>query len=671
MPWSTWPGYAPIDATLVLAGAWLLLGITGLFAARRVRFIAHVVFPLGALVGLAMLVNAVVSIGAPVGTRELLLGLPDLPFHARQDALSCVFLAILGGGAFGISLFAAGYFREGPGAAPGLIGFQYHVFLASMAGVLLADDAYAFMVTWESMALSSYFLVITQHKVPAIQRAGFLYLLLAHIGALAILLSFGVLQGGSWQFTFDAMRAAPHAAPWASVAFFLALIGFGAKAGLLPLHVWLPEAHPAAPSPVSALLSGVMLKMALYGILRVALDLIGEPLWWWGLATLAIGLATALFGVVFAAVQTDMKRLLAYSSVENLGIAFTGAGLTLLFRGFGLDTLAAIALLATLYHGLNHACFKSLLFLATGSVLHATGERNLGKLGGLIHRMPWVAGLALIGTLAIAGLPPLNGFVAEWLLLQVFLFTAGVPQPFIDMLVPLGAALLALVAALSAYVMVKFYGVIFLGRPREPALAHAHDAGLFERLGLGWFALACVLLGVLPVFVLRWLEAASVQLLGASLGERLASWWLLSPISAERASYGPVALLAGLAVMVALTALIVRHFYHARVRRSPAWDCGFGRLDARMQDTAEGFGQPIRRIFAPFFAITRTVPAPPDREPVYAVRIDDPLWAWLYRPIGRAVQSIADHIAGLQRGKVATYLLYSFLTLLGLLVLVL
>jgi NADH:ubiquinone oxidoreductase subunit 5 (subunit L)/multisubunit Na+/H+ antiporter MnhA subunit len=378
-----------------------------------------------------------------------------------------------------------------------------------------------------------------------------------------------------------------------------------------------------------------------------------------------------LFGVVFAAVQTDMKRLLAYSSIENLGIAFSGVGLTLMFRGFGLDALAAIALLATLYHCLNHACYKSLLFLATGSVLHATGERNLGKLGGLLRYMPWVAGLALVGTLAIAGLPPLNGFVGEWLLLQVFLFTASVPQPFIDMLVPLGAALLALITALSAYVMVKFYGVIFLGRPREPALEAARDAGWLERLGLGWFALACVLLGVLPVFVLRFLELVSAQLLDATLGDRLESWWLLSPISAERASYGPIVFLLGLAAVVVVTALVVRRYYHAGVRRGPAWDCGFGRLDSRMQDTAEGFGQPIRRIFVPFFVITRTVPSPLDAAPVYAVQIDDPFWGWLYRPIGRTVQGIANLVSRLQRGRISTYLLYSFLTLLGLLVLVL
>ena len=345
------------------------------------------------------------------------------------------------------------YFRKGQGTAPGVLGLQYHLFLASMGFVLLADDAYAFMVAWETMALTSYFLVTSQHAIPEIRSAGFLYLLMAHVGAIAILLSFGILQGGTWLFSFDAMRASTLPIPWATAAFLLALFGFGAKAGLLPLHVWLPEAHPAAPSPVSALMSGVMLKTAIYGVLRVTFDLIGDPQWWWGLVPLALGLATAIFGVAFAAVQTDMKRLLAYSSVENIGVLFTGIGLAIVFHGVGMEALAALALIAALYHSLNHAFMKSLLFLGTGAVLHATGERNLGRLGGLIHRMPWAGWLTLVGVLAIAGLPPLNGFVSEWLLLQTFLFSHEVPRPFVNMLLPLGAAVLALAAALAGYVM--------------------------------------------------------------------------------------------------------------------------------------------------------------------------------------------------------------------------
>ena len=489
------PTSSPLAACLALLAAWGVVGLAGLLRPRSVEFAGRTLFPLGALCGLALAVVAVRSIALPPEQVQLLIGLPDLPFHMRLDPLAAVFLALLGAASAGISVFSAGYFRRGEGALPGLLCLEYHLFLASMGLVVLADDAYAFMVAWETMALSSYFLVTTQHRIPDIRRAGFLYLLIAHLGAIGILLSFGVMQGGSWLFTFDAMRAAQLDPQWASVAFLLAFFGFGAKAGLVPLHVWLPEAHPAAPSPVSALMSGVMLKTAVYGVLRVTFDLLGEPQWWWGLVALGFGLFSAFYGVVFAAVQTDMKRLLAWSSIENIGIIFAAIGITIVFHALGMSALAALSLIAALYHCVNHAFMKSLLFLGTGAVLHATGERNLGRLGGLIHRMPWVAWLTLVGALAIAGLPPLNGFVSEWLLLQAFLFADSVPRPFINMLLPIGAALVALCAALAGYVMVKFFGVIFLGQPREPTLAQAHDAGLLERIGLAWLAVACVVAG--------------------------------------------------------------------------------------------------------------------------------------------------------------------------------
>ncbi|MGH9548925.1 MAG: proton-conducting transporter membrane subunit, partial [Terriglobales bacterium] len=379
-----------LDASQALTGIlliplmWVAIGLLGLLRARSIIWVGRILFPVGAVAGLLLGMLALVELAQPAQSLILPLGLSELPFHVRLDALSRFFLALLGFASSGISIYSSGYFRSGEGTAPGLLCMQYHTFLAAMAVVIIADDAYLFMVAWETMALSSYFLVTTQHRLPEIRRAGFIYLLIAHIGAIGILLCFGALQGGSWQFTFDAMRHAQLTAFWSSVAFFLALFGFGAKAGLVPLHVWLPEAHPAAPSPVSALMSGVMLKTAVYGFLRVTFDLLHAQLWWWGLATLGLGLFTALYGVIFAAVQTDMKRLLAYSSIENIGILFMGIGLTIQFHVFNMPLLAALALAATLYHALNHAFFKSLLFLCTGSVLHATHERNLGRLGGLI-----------------------------------------------------------------------------------------------------------------------------------------------------------------------------------------------------------------------------------------------------------------------------------------------
>ena len=658
----------PLSLVIAAIAAWLAIGALGLARPRDLRFISRTLFPVGAAVALALAIAAGYAIDVPPASMVLPLGLPDLPFHLRLDALSAVFLLLLGSATVAISLFSAGYFRTSEGTAPGVICFQYHAFLAAMALVLIADDAYVFMVAWETMALASFFLVTTEHRLPEIRRAGFLYLLIAHVGALAILLCFGVLQGGSGDYTFGSMRSLTLTGAWPTAAFLLALAGFGAKAGLLPLHIWLPEAHPAAPSPVSALMSGVMLKTAIYGFLRVAFDLLQAQLWWWGVVALALGLTTAVFGVVFAAVQSDMKRLLAYSSIENIGIIVAGIGLAILFKAYGKTLLAAITLTAVLYHCLNHAFFKSLLFLATGSVLHATKERSLGKLGGLIHRMPWVAWLALVGVLATAGIPPLNGFVSEWLLLQAFLFTPSLPQSFVNMLVPLAAAALVLSAALAAYVMVKFYGIVFLGRPREPNLAYARDAGPFERVALVWLAAGCVVLGVLPVNVIALIDPVNVLLIGSKATHQIADHWLLlAPIDADRSSYSPLIVLAVIVGVVLLTIQIVHRLYHGRVRRAPPWDCGFPLQTPRMQDTAEGFGQPIRQIFEPFFRMERQLPSPFDAAPRYSVKVDDHFWRGLYLPIARAADFLGRMAGLIQQGRISVYLTYSFCTLLALL----
>ena len=659
-----------IDWVMLCPLAWIIIGLIGIAFPRNFALISRVLFPLGAVCALVLAVLTLTGIVAGTQAVVLPLGLPDLPFHLRLDALSSFFLFLLGATSAGISIYAGGYMRQGEGTAPGLHCLIYHLFLASMAFVILADDGYAFMVSWEGMALSSFFLVTAEHRHAEIRRAGYLYLLIAHIGAVGILLSFGVMAGSTGDYTFDAMRAFPPEGIWPTVAFLLALFGFGAKAGLLPLHIWLPEAHPAAPSPVSAMMSGVMLKTAIYGLLRVSFDLLHAQLWWWGALLLVLGLATALFGVIFATVQTDMKRLLAYSSIENIGLIVVGFGLTLIFKSFMLPHLAALALTATLYHCLNHAFFKSLLFLATGSVLHATHERNLGKLGGLIHRMPWVAWLALIGVLASAGLPPLNGFVSEWLLLQSFLFTSGLPQGYLNMLLPVVAGAVALIAALAGFAMVKFFGIVFLGQPREETLAHAQDAGRLERIGLLWLGVGCILLGLLPNVVITLLDPVTRLLVdsGLSGAANNQSWWLLAPINEDRASYSPAIFLGSIVAFVPLVFWFVRRCYHGRMTRVDAWDCGFPLQTARMQDSAEGFGQPIRRIFSPFFKRTREHPSPFDAQPRYFSRVEDPFWYWLYLPIAKIVEHGTRLIAFLQQGRIAIYLLYSFITLLTLLV---
>jgi len=661
------PPLLSIDTLLISAMAWLLIGVMGLATSGRPRNVSRILFVLGALVSIMVGLTAIGFLGSQSEVAILAIGLPDLPFHLRLDNLTAVFALLLGFASAGISLYAAGYFNHEQDAPNGLLCLQYHLFLASMLIVLMADDAYAFMVAWEMMALSSYFLVTTDHAVPEIRRAGFLYLLMAHVGAVSLLLCFGVLQGGHGAYTFDAMRHG-HLTPfWASVAYLLALFGFGAKAGLVPIHVWLPEAHPAAPSPVSALMSGIMLKTAIYGLLRITFDLLHIQLGWWGTLALALGLITALYGAIFAAVQSDMKRLLAWSSIENIGIILAGFGLTVIFSSEGKSMLAALALTASLYHSINHSFFKGLLFVGTGSVLHATGTRLMGGLGGLIRFMPWTAWLTLVGALAIAGLPPLNGFVSEWLLLQAFLLTPSLNQSYLNMVIPVAAASVALAAALAAYVMVKFYGVVFLGQPRDSSLTHAHEAGWLQRLGMLWLAAGCVLLGLLPTQVVQLIAPAVGQLTGQTLIND-GSWLLLAPLNAERASYSPLVFFAVVVVMLMLIFVVVRAVYHGRVRRADPWDCGYPEQTARMQDSAEGFGQPIRQIFESFMQVERETPDPFDRKPHYHGASLDKLWFLIYVRIARLAGWLSELAGRLQHGRIQWYLIYSFVTLIFLLV---
>lgn len=666
------PNLIPIDYILLVITGWLVIGACGLLFIKRTTLVAHVLFPMGAVLGVILGAIGLVSTFWEPQTAVLPIGLPDLPFHLRLDSLSAYFLFVFGIVSTGVSVFSAGYFRKGEGTPPGLLCLEYHACLASMALLLIADDAYVFMVAWESMTLTATLLIIANHRLPEVRYAGFLYLLISHVGALALLLCFGLLQANTGDYTFSNMREQNLDLFWAAIAFFLALFGFGAKAGILPLHIWLPEAHPAAPSPISALMSAFVLKTGIYGVLRVTFDLLHTQIWWWGGVTLAIGLATALFGVVLSAAQTDMKRLLAYSSIENIGLIFVGIGLTVLFRAYDMAGLAALSLTASLYHVASHGAFKSLLFLGTGTVLHATGERNLGHLGGLMRFMPWTGWAALIGVLAAAGLPPFGGFVSEWLLLQSFLFTSGLPNSFLNMLIPVVAAVIALVGALAGYVMVKFFAIIFLGQPREQKLNNAHDANNWERLGFAWLVAACIGFGLFPVQVVLVIDQVTHLLVGSGIGAAVtqSGWLLLAPVAPERASYMPVSFVMMLAACCVTAYFLVRRLYHGRVRRSIPWACGFPFQTTRMQDTAEGFGQPIREIFGLFFRMTRELPSAFDKAPRYKVTIEDPFWGLVYRPIAAITDRIARVVSLLQQGRIAVYLLYSFLTLLILLLVV-
>ena len=612
------------------------------------------------------------------------LGLPDLPFHLRLDQLSGFFLCVIGLLVLFVSIYSIGYIKGlPPGRSVVRFIIFFSLFVTGMLLVVLADDAFFFLVAWELMAASSYFLVMYEDEKAENRRSAYLYLVIAHVGAISILLSFGVMAGmadgfDSFQgYTFDSMRTTTYPVGWATAAFFLAFFGFAAKAGVIPLHVWLPEAHPVAPSNVSALMSGVMLKTSIYGIIRVTFDFLKVYPWWWGGIVLVLGLISAVMGVLYALMQHDLKRLLAYHSVENIGIILIGLGLSMIFVSFNLSVLAALALMAALYHTLNHAMFKGLLFMGAGAVLHATHERNMEEMGGLIHRMPWTAVFFLIGCVSISALPPFNGFVSEWLTFQAFLLSPALHRPILILLFPLGAALLALTGALAAACFVKAFGVTFLGHWRgHQSVQKIHEVDWSMRLGMMLTALTCFALGILPTFVINWMDVIAERMTGGTIAMSagLLGWMWLTPISYDRASYSGISVFMTLVVVV-VVAYLVLHVRRSAIRRVPIWDCGFEKLTPRMQYTATSFSMPIRRIFGFLFHVSEESetagiarhPAYPQRLR-YRLRVRDRFWNWLYKPIGTGAFYVARRVGRLQQGRIQVYLIYSFATIIFLLV---
>ncbi len=656
------PALSALEVIEVLLLSWLLLGGIAVFAGRG-SLVTRFIFPASAVLAAVAAITALSVLNGAVYDQWL----QPLGWSLHLDALSAWFFLMLAVVVMACSMYAASYFRHREAIPAGMIAFSYHVFVVAMGLVLLAGDVWMFMLAWELMAVSSYLLVIANHAQRATRQAGLLYLVMAHIGALALLVAFlGLFGGGHEHLPF---AVAGHA-PWLwSVIFLLALFGFAAKAGMLPLHVWLPEAHPAAPSPVSALMSGLMLKMALYGLLRLCFCLLPPLPWIDGVLLLLLGLLSALYAVVYAAVQIDMKRLLAYSSIENMGLMLLSVGLALVFRRAGMADMTRLALSAALYLAMSHAMFKSLLFLVTGSVLHATGERNLGHLGGLMRRMPWTAWLALVGVFSAAGTPLFGGFAAEWLMLQSFLFTPHLPNATLDLSLPVLSASLVLISALAAYTQIKFFATVFLGQHREAKLHQAMDARARERWAMLLLAIACLVLGLAPSWILPHLQA-TLSVLGVRSPLILHSGIqaaILRPVAARSVSYAPLILFVCLLFSLALVLVFVRLTATMALRRAPLWGCGFAMQDgARLQDSAEGIGQPIRHIFEPLMSLRRHLPEPEDRRPFYRVEVFDKFWMLLYRPLLRALRQLQRWQEALQVG-LTWYLGVSFLVLIVLL----
>ena len=633
--------------------------------ARRAAtsFLVYSVAFIVSALALALACSMLLTDAGSVDTIELPIGLPWLGAHFRLDSLSALFLIVVNLGSLSASLYGLGYGKHEP--APGRVLPFFPVFLAGMNLVVLADDAFTFLLTWEFMSLSSWALVMAHHRDSGNAKAGYIYLLMASFGTLALLFAFGLLAGPAGGYGFDAIRASSPAAGLSAAVLTLALIGAGSKAGLVPLHVWLPLAHPAAPSHVSALMSGVMTKVAVYGFVRIVFDLLGPPLWWWGAVVLMLGGISAVLGVLYALMQHDLKRLLAYHTVENIGIIFIGLGLALAFAANDMRQAAALALTAALFHVFNHSVFKSLLFFGAGAVLRSTGERDMERLGGLIHRMPLTAIAFLAGSVAISALPPFNGFVSEWLTFQAILLSPKLPQWLLKFLVPAVGAMLALSAALAAGCFVKAFGATFLGRSRSGVAERAQETDAFSLSAMFVLVLLCLIAGILPGYFIDALAPVTQQLLSAQLPPQTQLKWLtIVPIAESRSSYNGLLLFVLVATAGWLGAYVIHRWASHALRRSAAWDCGFPDASPITQYTAGSFAQPIRRVFGGFAFRAREqvyIPPPGQMQPAQLhVSMRDLVWDALYAPIDGVVAFAADRLNRVQSWTIRAYLTMVF-----------
>jgi hydrogenase-4 component B len=585
----------------------------------------------------------------PVSSIALPLGLPWLGAHFKIDSLSAFFVIVVNLGGAAASLFALGYGQHEQ--APERVLPFYPAYLAGMNLVVLADDAFSFLVAWEFMSLTSWALVVAHHYERENLRAGYVYLLMAGFGTFALL--------------FESIRAAQPSSGVAAMVLVLGLVGAGSKAGVVPLHAWLPLAHPAAPSHVSALMSGVMTKVAVYGFVRIAFDLLGPPVWWWSILVLAVGGITAVMGVLYALMQHDLKRLLAYHTVENIGIIFIGLGLALAFKAYGMADAAALALTAGLLHVFNHSVFKSLLFFGAGAVLNATGERDMEHLGGLIHRMPQTAFAFLVGCVAISALPPLNGFVSEWLTFQAILLSPQLSSWGLKFLVPAVGALLALSAALAAACFVKAFGVSFLGRPRTPAAANAIETNSNSLAAMFFLSALCLVAGVLPGIFIDALAPVTNALVGVSIPHQTGLDWLtIVPIAESRSSYNGLLVFVFVATSGSIAAFAIHRLASDKIRRGPAWDCGYPDPSPATQYTASSFAQPIRRVYGTAVFKAREIgemPPPGATRPArLTVELRDLIWDAAYVPIATAVEYAAGRLNVLQFLTIRRYLALVF-----------
>jgi hydrogenase-4 component B len=664
----------PLDLLYGAGGAWLAAALAGLVAGSR-RPGLWACCALSALGGTAAaagggwsMVYGNTKLVTPGGTQTIVGG----PLQLQATSLAGVFVALLGIVAVAIAWYAPRYHQPGRGTAIYLAA--YNLALLACLAVLAAGGMVTFLVAWETMSLACYLLILRHPRSHASARGAFWFLALSEIGFLLVVAAFVILSSKTHATAFDLIATRAHLAGggWLAAAFLLALTGFGFKAGLVPLHVWLPEAHPVAPADGSGFLSGVVVKLGTYGIVLFAFRLDPVTGAWPGLVTMGAGALTAAIGILYAMRERDIKRFLAYSTIENTGIIVTAFGASMIFHAYRLPALSAFLLIAGLYHVANHGCYKTLLFLEAGVVEHATGTRDMDRLGGLVHRLPRSAVIAFVGTLGIAALPPLNGFVSEWLIFQGLFQGFRTGSDLFGILIVLAAATLGLTGGLAIYAFVRGFGIPYLGMPRTRQAAAARETGQ-PLAGPGLLAVACVALAVGAPVMLAALSRTARTVTGVSLGPLLLPGKLtVLPAHADFSAFSPTYLAVFLVAACAVPALI---YLAGRPRAAsvsvPVWDGGIVSFKPRMQYSAMTFSAPTRVTFDALYQPEVSVTRASDDDPAgrsgpvhYEAQVTPVFERYLYRPVIRAVEWLADAVRPVQSGDVNLYLLYVFAVIL-------
>jgi len=654
---------------IAAAGAWLAAAILGLAATRRAGLVASAL--LSGAGGAAALVCGVL-LAVHGGGPTLTLGAGPVggaSFHLVP--LAAPFIALLGLVAGAIALYAPRYHEPATGTAVYLL--VYNLALLASLAVLIAGNVVAFLVAWETMALLCYLMILRHHTRPKVAEGAFLFIALSEVGFLMIVLAFAILatQTGSLDLGTIAARAGHVHAGWRTAAYLLALCGFGFKAGLVPFHIWLPAAHPVAPADGSAFLSGLIIKLGVYGIALFGFTLLPGGPGWWGLVTMGFGAISAVLGILYALMERDLKRFLAFSSIENIGIIVTALGAGMTFTAYGQRAIGAFLLIVALYHTINHGTYKTLLFLEAGVIEHATGTRDLDRLGGLIRRLPRTAVICLIGTVAIAALPPLNGFVSEWMLFQGLFQGFRISSHLVGILIVIAGALIALTGGLAINAFARAYGIPFLGMARSGPAAHASEARQ-PLAGPALLAGACVFLGIGAPLVLTALDRVARATAGIDIHSKLIVPQLgVIPAHTKFSEFSPTYLAA---FMIAITAVPIVIYLagrpRARSRRPPVWDGGILAFHPRMQYTATTFANPVRvtfeALYRPSVHIERASDDPAGRSgPVhYRFEVMPIFERYVYRPLTRLAQTLANLARPIQSGDVNLYLLYLFVVVL-------